>query len=89
MLVAPSMARMLPIEVRNLLGGQACQRLLDVLAIASPVVPLHPEISTNADEENKASCRKVETVANAEAGGVFGEIRPGGDETTNIAKHDL
>lgn len=89
MLVAPSVARMLPIEVRNLLGRQACQLLLNILAIASSVVPLHPQISTDANEENEASCREVEAVADAEAGGVLAEIRPGGDETTNVAKHDL
>lgn len=85
----PSVARVLPVEVGNLLRGQACQFLLDVLLVTSSVIPLHPEISGDTDQEDETSCSTVETVTDGVVGLVLVEVRPGGDETTNVAKHDL
>jgi hypothetical protein len=85
----PSVARVLPIEVSNLLGRKTCQLLLDVLLVASSVVPLHPQVSRDADEEDETSCGTVEAVTDGVVGLVLLEVGPSSDETTNVAKHDV
>lgn len=83
------MARVLPVQVGNLLGGEACKFLLDVLLVASVVVPLHPEVAGNAEDEDHATSGTVEAIADREVGGVLDEVGPSCDETTDVAKHDL
>lgn len=88
-LVVPSVTRVLPVKVGNLLRRKTCQLLLDVLLVASVVIPLHPQVSRDTDEEDETSCCTVDAVADGVVGLVLVEVGPSSDEATNVAKHDL
>lgn len=67
---------MLPVEILNLLRGQALQRLIDINQIATTIIALHPEVGQEGEDQDRGGGSKVDAVTDREVGAVVAGIAP-------------
>jgi hypothetical protein len=64
-LILPAEARVLPVEIGNVLCVHACEGLVDVDLVALLVVALEPEEENDAEDKDRRGCGQVDSVTDA------------------------
>jgi hypothetical protein len=80
---------MLPIQVLNLLCGQALELRFDLPRLSAFVARLHPEQQNDGQHEYGTRSRKVEAIANAVVWTVKRQEGPRGNQPAYVSKHDV
>lgn len=80
---------MLPIQILNLLLTETRQFLLHAPRLSLLIIPNHPEIDPQRQQERRASRRQVQPVADMIVRLVMGQEAPGGNQTANVAHHNV
>lgn len=80
---------MLPVHILLLEKSSSSQFLINISSISLLVVSLHPEQEQDTDAQACSCNSQVESVTNVVVGSVERQERPSGDQTTNVAEHNV
>jgi len=79
----------LPVHILLFKKSGTGQLLINIPSISLLVVSLHPEQEQNTNAQACSRDSQVETITNVVVRSVERQERPSGDQTTNVAEHDV